>query len=64
MLEKGIKNRWPNGESKAIRELIEHEFSLVSELNYENFFITVEDIVSFAKSRGILCQGRGPLLIP
>ena len=32
--------------SKAIRELIEHEFSLVSELNYENFFITVEDIVS------------------
>ena len=59
LLEKGIKNRWPNGESKAIRELIEHEFSLVSELNYENFFITVEDIVSFAKSRGILCQGRG-----
>ena len=59
LLEKGIKNRWPNGESKAIRELIEHEFSLVSELNYENFFITVEDIVSFAKSQGILCQGRG-----
>ena len=59
LLEKGIKNRWPHGESKAIRELIEHEFSLVSELNYENFFITVEDIVSFAKSRGILCQGRG-----
>ena len=59
LLEKGIKNRWPHGESKAIRELIEHEFSLVSELNYENFFITVEDIVSFAKSQGILCQGRG-----
>ena len=39
--------------------MIEHEFSLVSELNYENFFITVEDIVSFAKSQGILCQGRG-----
>ena len=59
LLERGVKRRWPDGESKAIRDLIEHEFSLVSELNYENFFITVEDIVSFAKSRGILCQGRG-----
>ncbi|MEC9248504.1 MAG: error-prone DNA polymerase, partial [Pseudomonadota bacterium] len=40
-------------------ELVEHELSLINELNYEGFFLTVENIVSFAKSRGILCQGRG-----
>ena len=39
--------------------MIEHELSLISELGYEHFFLTIEDIVRFARRRGILCQGRG-----
>jgi len=43
----------------AVRELIEHELALIAELRYEPYFLTVHDIVAFARSRGILCQGRG-----
>ncbi len=42
-----------------VRELIEHELALVAELRYEPYFLTVHDIVAFARSQGILCQGRG-----
>ncbi len=42
-----------------VRELIEHELALVAELGYESYFLTVHDIVRFARSQGILCQGRG-----
>ncbi|RPI45176.1 MAG: PHP domain-containing protein, partial [Betaproteobacteria bacterium] len=42
-----------------VRALIEHELSLIAELGYEPYFLTVHDIVAFARSRGILCQGRG-----
>ncbi len=42
-----------------VRELIEHELALIAELRYEPYFLTVHDIVAFARSRGILCQGRG-----
>jgi len=42
-----------------VRELIEHELALIAELSYEPFFLTVHDIVAFARSQGILCQGRG-----
>jgi error-prone DNA polymerase len=42
-----------------VRELIEHELALIAELRYEAFFLTVHDIVAFARSQGILCQGRG-----
>ncbi len=42
-----------------VRELVEHELALIAELGYEPFFLTVQDIVAFARSRGILCQGRG-----
>lgn len=38
---------------------IEHELELISDLHYESYFLTVYDIVQFARSRGILCQGRG-----
>ncbi|HSD62106.1 MAG TPA: PHP domain-containing protein, partial [Burkholderiales bacterium] len=41
------------------RSLIEHELRLIAELGYEPYFLTVHDIVKFARSRGILCQGRG-----
>ena len=42
-----------------VRQLIEHELGLIAELGYEPYFLTVQDIVAFARSRGILCQGRG-----
>ena len=42
-----------------VRTLIEHELALIAELRYEPYFLTVHDIVAFARSRGILCQGRG-----
>ena len=51
--------RWPAGISAKAHEQIEHELALISELNYEHYFLTVYDIVAFARSQGILCQGRG-----
>ena len=57
--ESGIKKRWPQGITKKARLLIEHELKLITELNYEPYFLTVYDIVRFARSRNILCQGRG-----
>jgi error-prone DNA polymerase len=42
-----------------VRELIEHELALIAELRYEPYFLTVHDIVAFARSKDILCQGRG-----
>ncbi|MDH5247163.1 MAG: PHP domain-containing protein, partial [Betaproteobacteria bacterium] len=42
-----------------VRALIEHELALIAELKYEPYFLTVHDIVAFARSQGILCQGRG-----
>ena len=42
-----------------VRALIEHELALIAELRYEPYFLTVHDIVAFARSQHILCQGRG-----
>ena len=39
--------------------MVEYELALIDELKYEPYFLTVHDIVRFARSRGILCQGRG-----
>ena len=55
----GLEWRYPNGASERAKGLIEHELSLISKLEYEPYFLTVNDIVAFARSRGILCQGRG-----
>lgn len=55
----GMLRRWPEGAGRKTRRLIEHELRLISELKYEPYFLTVCDIVCFARSRGILCQGRG-----
>ncbi len=49
----------PEPSRPAVRSLIEHELALVAELKYEPYFLTVHDIVTFARGRGILCQGRG-----
>ena len=51
--------RWPAGVPAAVQAQIEHELALIGELTYEHYFLTVHDIVAFARSQGILCQGRG-----
>ncbi|HET7588500.1 MAG TPA: error-prone DNA polymerase, partial [Gammaproteobacteria bacterium] len=55
----GAIRRWPDGVPDGAREQIERELALIAELQYEPYFLTVHDIVNFARSRGILCQGRG-----
>lgn len=55
----GAGRRWPQGVPAAALEQIEHELALIEALRYEHYFLTVADIVHFARSQGILCQGRG-----
>jgi len=55
----GMNERYPDGVPLKVRAQIEHELSLIGELGYAPYFLTVHDIVRFARSRDILCQGRG-----
>ena len=55
----GAANRYPAGVPDKVRTLLEHELNLIGEVRYEAYFLTVWDLVRFARSRGILCQGRG-----
>ena len=55
----GAARRYSHAIPAAIRLRLEHEFNLIRELKYPAYFLTVYDIVQFARSRGILCQGRG-----
>lgn len=55
----GVKNRYKNGAPKSVLDMIEHELCVIKELRYEAFFLTIYDVVVFAKEKGILCQGRG-----
>jgi error-prone DNA polymerase len=55
----GCAYRWPGGAPAAVRENIEHELRLIAELKFEPFFLTVHDVVEYARSQKILCQGRG-----
>ncbi|NBC48022.1 MAG: DNA polymerase III subunit alpha [Gammaproteobacteria bacterium] len=55
----GAGRRWPDGMPRVVRDQAEHELRLIAELGYAPYFLTVMDIVRFARSRGILCQGRG-----
>ena len=57
--EEGACMRYPAGMPASVRKQVEHELALIAELKYEMYFLTVHDIVRFARSRGILCQGRG-----
>jgi len=59
LTEEGVKWRWPGGEPAKVRQQIEHELTLIRGLDYEAYFLTVHDIVRFARSQKILCQGRG-----
>jgi len=64
LTEEGLRRRfnlerYPQGVPKKVRAQIEHELALIHELHYEPYFLTVFDIVAFARRQGILCQGRG-----
>jgi error-prone DNA polymerase len=58
-VQEGMAERFPKGCSDKVKDQIEQELRLIEELEYEPYFLTVFDIVRFAKSQGILCQGRG-----
>jgi error-prone DNA polymerase len=55
----GAASRYPAGIPATVREAVEKELRMIADLNYARYFLTVNDIVRFARSRGILCQGRG-----
>jgi error-prone DNA polymerase len=59
LVEEGIRWRWPGGAPADTLATIEKELSLIADLRYEPYFLTVQDIVGYARSQNILCQGRG-----
>ncbi len=62
LTEQGAQERYRHlagGVPASVRAQIERELALVEELHYEPFFLTVHDVVRFARGQGILCQGRG-----
>ncbi|MDD3650446.1 error-prone DNA polymerase [Immundisolibacter sp.] len=59
LTEAGMRRRYPDGCPPAVRAQVDKELALIAELGYEHYFLTVEELVAFARSRGILCQGRG-----
>ena len=59
LTEDGLRWRFPGGVPEKVRAAAGHELALIAELGYEPFFLTVNDVVRFARSKGILCQGRG-----
>jgi error-prone DNA polymerase len=59
LTERGMRERWPGGVPVKVVRLVEHELELIADLGYEPYFLTVYDIVAFARAKKILCQGRG-----
>ncbi len=59
LAREGLARRYPAGAPDKVRAMLAHELALIAKLKYEPYFLTVHDIVAFARSRGILCQGRG-----
>jgi error-prone DNA polymerase len=59
LAQAGLNWRYPKGASDKVRAQLQHELTLIGKLGYEPYFLTVHDIVAFARDRGILCQGRG-----
>lgn len=56
---RGLRERWPQGPTAKASQQAQTELTLIGEMGYESYFLTVHDIVRFARSRSILCQGRG-----
>ena len=59
LTDEGLRSRFPQGTPEHVKRLVEHELALIAELRYEPYFLTVHDVVRFARERNILCQGRG-----
>jgi error-prone DNA polymerase len=59
LVMQGAGKRWPQGTRPDVQTQLEYELALIQELQYNYYFLTVYDIVQFARSQGILCQGRG-----
>ena len=59
LVDQGAAWRWPGGVDARVATMIAHELALITELRYEHYFLTVHDLVAFARGRRILCQGRG-----
>ena len=59
LAKKGLNWRYPHGAPDKVKAMLDHELTLIAKLKYEPYFLTVHDIVQFARSRDILCQGRG-----
>ena len=59
LTEEGVLRRFPAGVTPPVRATIEHELALIAQLKYEPYFLTVADLVQWARAQGILCQGRG-----
>ena len=59
LTEDGLKKRYPDGVPLKTRSMIEKELRLIAELDYARYFLTVHDVVKFARLQGIFCQGRG-----
>jgi DNA-directed DNA polymerase III PolC len=59
LAQDGLAWRYPSGAPDRVKAMLRHELDLIGRLDYAPYFLTVRDIVAFARSRGILCQGRG-----
>lgn len=59
LAQEGLKTRYPYGASQRVHDLMKKELHQVNDLGFAAYFLTVYDIVSYARGRGILCQGRG-----
>jgi len=59
LTEDGLARRYPDGVPDKVVTQVEHELALIAEMAYAPYFLTVHDIVAWARGRGILCQGRG-----
>ena len=59
LTEAGLRQRFVAGTPPSVQAQVEHELALIAELVYEPYFLTVHDLVAYARQRGILCQGRG-----
>ncbi len=55
----GEARRWPEGTPEKTRKALEYELGLIEQLDYASYFLTVYDLVRYARTQGILCQGRG-----
>ncbi len=56
---RGARQHWPTGITEKIKQQLEYELKLIHELSYEPYFLTIYDVVEYARSKKILCQGRG-----